>query len=396
MDAHVKRLALALALVSVAHAKPARKLDPKLGGWTAANRARIDAMLVAHASSPTRAVATFDWDNTMMRNDIGDIAMAWMLRHGRIMQPPGRDWARTSGALTSGARAALNAACDKAGDRALDTVRNIACADEIFSIYSEGKTAAGVPAWTKPITLTTNESYAWEARLLGGASPDEAASYARQAYREAAVAPIGATQTVGTHKDVGAWVRIYDQMRDLVGALQADNFDVWIVSASPQAFAEVLANEVGIPTDHVVGVRNAVDKHRYTWDLESCGDAPANSIMTFDQGKRCWINKAIFHAPVEKQRAKGEMRQAFAAGDSDTDIAFVQDASELKVAIDRRRMQLMCNAWANAGGRWLVQPMFIEPMALSSEPYHCAAAVDITGARILDENGQPIADQQPR
>src|SRR6185295_9974342 len=98
-------------------------------------------------------------------------------------------------------------------------------------------------AWTREVTLTTNEGYAWLARLLAGHAPEEVAELARHAYAENAAAPIGATQTVGT-RSVTAWVRIYPQMRDLVATLQEDGFDVWIVSASPQAVVEVVAHEV--------------------------------------------------------------------------------------------------------------------------------------------------------
>jgi len=68
--------------------------DPSLPGWLPENRARLDALLRTRGvTSPGydpahRPVATFDWDNTMMWNDIGDLTMAWMLRHDAILQPP--------------------------------------------------------------------------------------------------------------------------------------------------------------------------------------------------------------------------------------------------------------------------------------------------------------------
>ena len=62
---------------------------------------------------------------------------------------------------------------------------------------------------------------------------------------------------------------------------------------------------MGIHADHVVGVKNAMGTDgRLGYDLESCGTAPKNSVMTFDQGKRCWINKAIFHLPAASQLRK--------------------------------------------------------------------------------------------
>ena len=199
-------------------------------------------------------------------------------------------------------------------------------------------------AWTRLITLTTNEAYAWLARLLAGRTPAEAHGFAHAAYEEASQAPVGATQTIGSNTGVSAYVRIYAPMRDLVDALQTGGFDVWIISASPQKVSEVVAGEVGIGPDHVVGVRNVAEADgRLGAHLEPCGDAPADSVITF--------------------------------------------------VLDRHRVQLMCNAYANAGGRWLVQPMFIEPMPPQAEPYPCATALDAAGRPITDEQGRRMSDQ---
>jgi phosphoglycolate phosphatase-like HAD superfamily hydrolase len=383
-----------------------RSLDASLPGWLPQNRARLDALLATRGSSSPgydpahRPVATFDWDNTMMRNDIGDATMAWMLRHDQILQPPGRDWSVTSPTLTAAARAALNAACDATGEpgRPLATRENVACTDALYAIYDDGKTPAGAPAWTHAITLTTNEGYAWLARLLAGHTPAEIAALTHDAYVEASQAPIGATQTIGSHAGVTAYVRIYPTMHDLVGALQASGFDVWIVSASPQHVSEVVAHEVGIAADHVVGIRTLPGADgRLGYDLEPCGDAPPGSVITYNQGKRCFINRVIFHQPAAAQLAKADAahRQVFAAGDSDTDVAFVQDATDLKLVIDRNRVQLMCNAYSDAGGRWLRQPMFIDPLPPRVDPYPCSTALDAAGQPLVDEEGRRMADQRP-
>src|SRR5207244_59042 len=127
-----------------------------------------------------------------------------------------------------------------------------ACADEIFSIYDGGKTMAGAAAWLSPITLTQNQAYAWVAELQAGYTPEQIRAMSRAAFDANAWANAGATQTIGTHTGVTAWVRIYEQMHDLVGALQENGFDVWVTTASPQFVIEPIAEMVGVSADHVL------------------------------------------------------------------------------------------------------------------------------------------------
>jgi len=193
-------------------------------------------------------------------------------------------------------------------------------------------------------------------------------------------------------------VRIYEQIRDLMLTLRDNGFDVWILTASPQYVVDAISLEVGVPPHHVIGIRPMVVQGLVTADLEGCGTVPngANTLITFDEGKRCWINKVVFGQPVASQLASNPdptKRQVFAAGDSDTDIAFVKDATVFKLAINRAKIQLMCNALSNYQDRWLFQPMFLQPRARRTTPYPCSTTHDARGDLIVDEVGQPIADQ---
>ncbi|MBI5517603.1 MAG: haloacid dehalogenase-like hydrolase [Deltaproteobacteria bacterium] len=384
-----------------------RLLDARIPGWLPRNRERLNELVRSRGvASPTydpmhRPVALFDWDNTMIKNDIGDATLFWMINNDRIRQPPGRDWARTSAALTADARAALNRACDAlaAPGEPLPTSRNAACADELYNIYANSRTSARAAAWTGEVTLTTNQPYAWVAELLAGYTPGQIREFAREAYEENASAPLGATQTVGSTTGVTNYLRIYEPMRDLVQVFQANGFDVWVVSASPQQVVEAVAELVGVPNDRVIGIRSVFERGRATYALQGCGAVAdgANTMITFDRGKRCWINREIFLVPVAQQmeRQPEARRPVFAAGDSDTDIAFVQDATGLTLAINRGKTQLMCNAYANYRGRWLVQPMFIQPRPMRATPYPCTTAADAAGARLRDEADQLFTMDYP-
>ena len=71
----------------------------------------------------------------------------------------------------------------------------------------------------------------------------------------------------------------------------------------------------------------------------------------------------------------------------------VQDATVLKLVLDRHRVQLMCNAWNNYENRWLVQPMFIQPLTDEAHPYPCGTARNVpSGEPVRDEAGAIIAN----
>lgn len=378
-----------------------RLLDARTGLWLTANRARINDFIRATGrggagwKGEARPVATFDWDNTVLKNDMGDATFFYMLKNDKVLQPSGKDWSVTSTHLTAAARTALNAACDAgaAAGAPLPTSTSTACADELFSIYDAGATKVGAAAWDKTVTKLNNTGYAWAAQLLEGYSPEEARSFARAAYWSNFFAPRGATQTVGTTTGLSAHVEIYEEMTDLIGALQDSGFDVWITTASPQYVIDAIAPLTGVEPDHVLGIRNQVDAAgKLTARLVGCGTVAdgLDTLITFDEGKRCWINKAIFREPPAAQMPRNPdpaRRPVFSAGDSDTDIAFVKDATVLKLAINRNKAQLMCNAYANAGNKWLIQPMFLSPKGKKSSPFACTTATDADGVRITDENG---------
>jgi len=385
----------------------ARHLDPQLV-WVDDNRARIDAFLDDMAdSSQTRRVAVFDWDNTVIKNDVGDITTFWMLRNDKVLQPAGGDWSTTSKFLTPSAADALAAACGALASpgAALPTSKpeGAACVDEILAVYTEAATTAGADAFAGWNHRTMEPAYAWTVQLQAGHRPAEIKAFAEAAITEALAAEIGAEQTIGT-TTVNAYVRVYEQMRDLIATLQADGFEVWVLSASSQHVVEAFAARVDVPADRVVGVRAVVgDDDLLTRDLQGCGDVAdgADELITYIEGKRCWMNKIIFGvdgpAAAEVQTDTAD-RPALAAGDSDTDVSFLQDATGLKIVLNRNKKELMCNAYHDVGGNWLINPMFIAPKAEYTDGYPCSvdACVDKSGAGVacLDERGGPIADQK--
>ncbi|MFG2522553.1 haloacid dehalogenase-like hydrolase [Streptomyces sp. NPDC048527] len=354
--------------------------------WYGQNRARLQRMIdergTCNGHHGPRPVAAFDWDNTVSKNDVTDATIAWSLKHDKILRPA--SWKKTSKWLTDDADKALTAACGTAVPvgAPLPTSTDTDCTDEIFNIRESGKTMSGAAAfageWNHRRTVP---QYAWVPQLFAGHTVPELESYAAQARREALAAPVGSTQTLGTHTIPG-YVRYYEQQRDLIRTLQKAGFDVYIVSAGSEPVTEVWSGGrggVGIDRAHTIAIRSVLDsKGRITTYNEGCGGVgrTQGEAIPYIDGKRCWINQDIFHlkgkSAWEKQR--WGKRIALGGGDADTDVTFVGDATGAHLVLNRNKNEVMCRAYDNADGRWVANPMFIEPLPRKSGSYPCSTA----------------------
>ncbi|MFJ8470946.1 haloacid dehalogenase-like hydrolase [Kitasatospora sp. NPDC094011] len=397
-------VALATAVPPVASAPPASAatcptLDTRLA-WSADNREKLQDFISAYGSCAgpgARRLALFDWDNTLVKNDVGDAMMSWLLRNDGILQPAGTDWSTTSRYLTAEASTALGRACGDAtaAGSPLPTSGNTGCADEILSVYGGRRTTGGAAAFAGFDHRRIDPAYAWGAQLLAGHTVEEVTGFALESRAESlSASPSDAAQAVRT-----IWVRYYEHMRDLVGTLRRAGFDVRVVSASPEPVVRVWAEGLGFAADQVIGVRTRTENGRLTAHLADCGDAPPDSVITYIDGKRCFVNQDILgiQGPAAFQRAPVEERQAFAAGDSTTDVTFVGDATGLHLVINRQSAELMCHAYRNEDGRWLVNPMFIDPLPAMPGRYPCSTTAytgpDGTSGPVRDDNGDVIPDQ---
>ncbi|MFD9073785.1 HAD family hydrolase [Streptomyces lasiicapitis] len=382
--------------------------------WYGDNRARLQRMIDERGTCANpglrhgdkKPVAAFDWDNTVVKNDVTDVTIAWALRHDKILRP--KSWKSTSKWMTDAAHRALTKACGTSvpAGKPLPTSTDTACADEIFEIREDGKTMSGEAAfagtWNHRRTVP---QYAWVPQIFAGHTVREVESYARKARKEALAAPVGATQTVGTHTIPG-YARYYEQQRDLIRTLKKAGFDVYIVSAGSEPVAEVWAggrSGVGIDRKHTIAIRSVLDrKGRITTWNQGCGGVPVSKgeAIPYIDGKRCWINQEIFgvkgKAAWHKQR--WDRRIALGGGDADTDVTFVGDATGAHLVLNRNKSEFMCRAYDNADGRWVVNPMFIEPLPQKAGTYPCSTsaynAPDGSRAPVLRPDGSVVPDQR--
>lgn len=359
-----------------------RTLDPGID-WPDDARAALDEMLTTHGAcagddaGDAAPVAIFDWDNTVVKNDIGYGTNYWMLNNDKVLQPEGQDWTTTSRYLTPAAATALGEACgaETPAGEPLPTSSNAACADEIVAVL-DGETTSGETAFEGYDARRINAAYAWSAALLSGYTPEDAQALAAEAKSELLAEDEGATWTVGT-TEVDGYVRVYPQIEDLIGAMHENGIEPWIVSASSQPVVLAWGGEVGIGAEHSIGVRNLVDDEgRITPHLEGCGDIAdgEDGVMSYIDGKRCWANQEIFGITGAEafEPAPEDVRQIFGAGDSDTDVTFMEDATALRLVINRNKVELMCRALDNEDGNWVIVPMFIDPKDANEEAYACS------------------------
>lgn len=352
-----------------------RTMTLRESGWSDENRARLERALADLGSRPGRRVAVFDWDNTMIRGDVGDLVLAHMIETDRLVAPR---WDQLA-LLTDAARAELAATCDVAPGQPLPTRGGASpCARALAHLAWRGTTSAGEPGFTTPATETYRATYGLMAQLLAGHTDEALRALTREAWARAEATPLGVHGAVGG-VEVERFGRSNAPMVELARALATAGVEPWIVSASAQPLVEALAERVAIPRDRVIGVRmRHDDAGRVTEAFEVLEDGVP--MITWYVGKRRWIERVIAAQPV------------FAAGDSDGDLAMLLDA-EVRLVLDRHPLRVMCNALADPDG-WIVQPLFHDPLPTRVEPYPCATYRDALGG-VVDRSGAPLPDQEP-
>lgn len=307
----------------------------------------------------TPPVVLFDWDNTAMRGDIGDLAFSWALDHDALTGLPPPGGFASLGPLRPDLAAELDASCVRGEGGALPSH----CRNLLSRIALTGLDLHQHDAFTVPIGASFKPSYALLSQLYVGLTHEEIASIGRIALRRALEAPLGARIEVA-ETDVEAFARITPELRELVDLLRTEGFDVWIVSASHQALVEVAAAELGFAPDHVIGMRPRMDGGRYAAGfVDPTGGLSREPITTYDAGKRTWALREIFGVRgaelLSADRASAPSPVA-CFGDADTDFTMLEWATDLAFLFDRGYPRVSARA-AEHPDRWVVQPVLEAP-----------------------------------
>jgi len=109
--------------------------------------------------------------------------------------------------------------------------------------------------------------------------------------------------------------KIFTPMRDLIGQLQNNGFEVWVVTGSPEVlYQQFLSKELGIPITHVVGVKSVVRGGRITNEI-----VPP---VPQDHGKKEAIETFIQDRPL------------FVAGNSRGDKEMIEHSRGLRMIVN--------------------------------------------------------------
>ncbi|PKN24983.1 MAG: hypothetical protein CVU65_10120 [Deltaproteobacteria bacterium HGW-Deltaproteobacteria-22] len=332
--------------------------------WDPLVRIRLEAFLASCARELAVApghddapFAVFDWDHTLFHGDIGDALFLHMVKNHGFFRP--ETWQDTSLFLTHEAVDALAGLTPRDSAR-LPGPGGSGLAREMVSIYLHHRTSGGAAAFSGFNPETTHPSYAWCASLLAGHTPAQVADLTHEVMVHLFNRPVGTTGELAGLHGWADWARPATPMINLATRLQAAGVPVWIVSASPQHVVETCARHVGLDPVRVIGVRSRLASDgRLLSRLETCGGH--DGVIPYDLGKRCWIQRIICGRTdpcLERSDDQTRARLWFAAGDSDGDLAFLQDATRLRLVIAHRDNRAVGLATGNEDGRWLVNPPF--------------------------------------
>ncbi len=288
-------------------------------------------------------VAIFDWDNTVVFNDIGDYFFNWMAENDLFKYS---SWEKTSPYLTEKSIQFLEENC--LIENGFIKGSDMKCFKAMSIIYNEGRLPDNTPAFAGYDPDLYEPSYAWLSHLLGGYRVEDIERLCEMAVKEAV-------------KEES--VMIYPQMEWLIYKLQESGFHVEVITASPKILVVPFANYLGIHEDNVSGIENVVKDGVLTSDLTGCGPFKdgENKIITYKKGKRCKMNEKIFGITGEdalEPAADLSKRPLFGAGDSDTDYHFMIDVTGLRLLINRNTPMITKEAKENKDGKWIINEPF--------------------------------------
>jgi phosphoserine phosphatase len=281
-----------------------------------------EAIVRALASAERGARVLFDFDNTIVRGDLGDVALLALLDHGTLARPSREAW----GPLTDEAHDAIARAF---GDRARVGPHEPGHAGLLAllaQVLVRETLPSGRAAFEPSRTSCLRGSYFAMAALVDALTPAERVALAERAWADASARALEATRLVEGHA-VATSIRARPAMLALRTLAEDAGLEAWIVTASHEDLVRTIAPRLGFAAERVIGARPS----------RSLADWPrveGAAVMTYDVGKRAHVAHHAEGMPIARALAHTP-RIAIACGDADTDHAMLEDARAAIVLVDR-------------------------------------------------------------
>lgn len=255
-----------------------------------------------------RRVAVFDFDNTCVVGDIGELFSHFLVERMRYRYDLEAFWELIH---PDDGRARLRQVTEAALEVEPAMRPESAAYQEYLAqmaaLYGRRLERAG-----------RRDCYQWAVRLHVGLTCEQLREWSKEAVERCISTPMH-RQRFETHDgrrvEIRRGIRPLVEMRQLMRTLQQANFDIWIVSATNIWTVTMAAKLFDIPAERVLGNRVAVEGSTLTSTI--CRP------VLFREGKLEVIDRVIGRRP------------AFVAGDAITDYEMLCAAEELALVIDR-------------------------------------------------------------
>jgi phosphoserine phosphatase len=203
------------------------------------SRSVVEDLLQNHIPSGGQdpPLCVFDCDGTIIHGDIGEAMLFYQLEHSLFRQSPGRIW------TDHPQKSLLDSLYTEMGDSMRDgrPAPDPRFADMILSWYfnqlRENKTV---------------KACADIVRLFAGYSLQEVREIARRTLAEELSSEPG-SRSLASHT-VHHGIRFIADSMNLLKAIQDRGAEVWVVSGSNRWGVEAVCSDLGIPSDHIIGI----------------------------------------------------------------------------------------------------------------------------------------------
>jgi phosphoserine phosphatase len=264
----------------------------------------VAAFLAGHQDHDQvpRPIAVFDCDGTVIQGDIGEAMFYRQIEHFHFRRSPALVWPdhprRGEIGRLYEELAALSPA-DRAGSPAFPKFAEI-----LLSRYFDQIASGAVVKACADIV-----------RLFAGYTPAEVDELADATFKDELSSPIGTRRLGG--RDLSRGARFIRESVDLIGALTARRFDIWVVSGSNKWSVVPVFRRFGIPPDRIIGI-----------DLEV-----RDGLLT----DRAEEPVPIRAGKIDALRRHTALVPLLAASDSKNDIPLLLYSAGLRIRVNSRK-----------------------------------------------------------